>query len=159
MLAYRATRRAGSRPELWIARIDPQRARFAAPPRALGRANGAGGPSLALCSATRAATVPIDHAGELYVAFHPLSLALQGTEENHQYYESGRELVSAVSACVGDHPRVLIAEQTDPVRPAARLLTTAFRCTGGDSPARAPSLISSTGALSTNPESPARPAQ
>ncbi|HEX6243326.1 MAG TPA: hypothetical protein VFZ61_20575, partial [Polyangiales bacterium] len=90
VLAYRAARRAGQRGELWLGRVEESGRRWLSPARSIGRANGAQGPSLALCGATRAAAVPIDHAGELYVALHPLSAALETTEENHQYYESGR---------------------------------------------------------------------
>ncbi|HEX6245974.1 MAG TPA: hypothetical protein VFZ61_33845, partial [Polyangiales bacterium] len=67
-----------------------------------------------------------------------------------QYYESGRELVTSVGACVGAHPLVLMAEQTDPLRPAARLLSTSFRCDDGAHGASA-GLISSTGGLPKNP--------
>jgi hypothetical protein len=128
LLTFRTATKPKARPELFVARLDPRSGGFTATPRSIGRANGAGGPSLALCATTRAISVPIDHAGELYVAFHPLSQALTSTEENHQYYESGRELVAAASACVGGYPLTLMAEQSEPSRPRARLLSTAFRC-------------------------------
>lgn len=128
LLTFRTAKRRDARPELFVTRLDPRTGRFAAPPRSIGRANGAGGPNLALCRATRALSVPIDHAGELFIAFHPLSRALTSTEENHQYYESGRELVASASTCVGGYPLALMAEQTEPSRPRARLLATAFRC-------------------------------
>jgi hypothetical protein len=127
VLAYRAARRAGARPELWVARLSAD-GRMTQSPQALGRANSLGGPSLALCEHTRAALVPLDHAGELYIAFHPVSAGLRSTEENHQYYENGRELVTVTSACVGGYPLALMAEQTDATRPGARLLTSSFRC-------------------------------
>jgi hypothetical protein len=128
LVAFRSQKRGTARAELYVGRLDPAGHGFKAPPRSIGRANGEGGPSLALCAKTRAAVVPIDHAGELFVAFHPLSRALLGTEENHQYYESGRELTLSASACVDGYPRALIAERTEAARPAARLLTTAFHC-------------------------------
>jgi hypothetical protein len=129
IVAFRSQKRGTARAELYLGRLDAEGHGFAAPPRSIGRANGEGGPSLALCDETRAALVPIDHASELYIAFHPLSSELVSGEENHQYYESGRELTLSASACVGGYPRALIAERTDAARPSARLLTTAFRCT------------------------------
>jgi hypothetical protein len=129
IVAFRSQKRGTARAELYLGRLDAEGHGFTAPPRSIGRANGEGGPSLALCDETRAALVPIDHASELYIAFHPLSSALVSGEENHQYYESGRELTLSASACVGGYPRALIAERTDAARPSARLLTTAFRCT------------------------------
>jgi hypothetical protein len=128
MLSYRAAKKAGARPELFMARLAASGDGFIEPPHAIGRANSVGGPSLAACARTRAALVPLDHAGELYVAFHPLSRTLRSTEENHQYYVSGRDLVQTVSACVGDYPLALLAEQTGAARPGARLLTATFRC-------------------------------
>lgn len=128
LLSFRTAKKRDARPELFVARIDVRTGRFALPPRSIGRANGAGGPNVALCDATRAISVPIDHAGELYIAFHPVSRALTTTEENHQYYESEREFVAAASACVGGYPLALMAEQTEPARPRARLLATTFRC-------------------------------
>lgn len=151
VLAYRAARRVGLRGELWLGRVDPSGRKLRAPARAIGRANGSLGPSLSLCRTTRAVAVPIDHASELYVALHPLSAALTSSEENHQYYESGKELVTSVAACVGDHPLVLLAEQTDPARPAARLLSTAFRCASDGVPAARESLVSSRGGLPKDP--------
>lgn len=128
VLAFRTERGGGSRAELFVGRVGPD-LRFAEAPRSLGRANGRHGPRLALCDKTRAAAAPLDHASELYVAFHPLSSELRVFEQNHQYYESGRELVQADAACVAGEPLVLMAEQTEPVRPRARLLAARFACT------------------------------
>ena len=98
-------------------------------PHSLGRANAHGAPSLALCQKTRAVAIPIDHAGELYIAFHPLSNVLRTVEANHQYYESEHEFVETSTSCVGDHPLALIAERSEAIAPSARLLAAQFRCT------------------------------
>jgi hypothetical protein len=128
VIAFRDVPRPKARPELFVARIDAGLS-LAEPPRSLGRANAHGAPSLALCEKTRAAAVPIDHAGELYIAFHPLSGALLTVEANHQYYESEHEFVETAASCVAGHPLALIAERSEANSPSARLLAAAFRCT------------------------------
>lgn len=129
VIAFRDVPRPKARSELYLARLDPTTARLKNKARSIGRANGQGGPSLALCKHTRVAAVPIDHAGELYVAFNPLSAQLTTPEANHQYYESEHEFVDSNTACVRGYPLALIAERTEANRAEARLLAAEFRCT------------------------------
>jgi hypothetical protein len=128
VLAFRDLPRPKARSELYLARLDPERGALDGA-HAIGRANGQGGPSLALCQRTRAAIVPIDHAGELYIAFNPLGAKLETPEANHQYYENEHEFVDAAAACVGGYPLAVIAERSEPNSPSARLLAAEFRCT------------------------------
>jgi hypothetical protein len=127
VISFRELPSAGGRAELYVGRLSRQLAWLDRPHR-LGRANGEGGPVLGLCAGARAAVAPLDHAGELYVAFHGLSRELRPIEANHQYYASGREFVLAAAACDGDALLALLAERTQPVRPDAELLSIAFRC-------------------------------
>jgi hypothetical protein len=127
VLSFRDATAAGARPELFVARLSDALA-FAHGPRRLGRANSEGAPVLALCGGTRAALAPLDHAGELYVAFHPLSPELRTSEANHQYYASGREFVLAAASCAQQGVRALLAERTQPARPGAELLSVEFHC-------------------------------
>jgi hypothetical protein len=127
VLAFRDLPRPKARSELYVARLDPETGTLAGV-RSIGRANGEGGPSLALCQRTRAAIVPIDHAGELYIAFNPLGRGLETPEANHQYYENEHEFVANAASCVGGYPMAVISERSEPNRPAARLLAAEFRC-------------------------------
>lgn len=128
VVAYRDRQKGDARPELYIARVRNDLG-LRNKPRKLGRANSEGGPSLALCGGTRTAVVPIDHAGELYVAFHPLSAALRVLEDNHQYYASGREFVLASTLCTAAGLTALLAERTQPSKPGSELLQVDFHCT------------------------------
>jgi hypothetical protein len=128
LVSFRNLPSAGARPELYVAQVSEQLALSGAA-RRLGRANSEGAPVLALCSGTRAALAPLDHAGELYVAFHPLSHELLPSEANHQYYASGREFVLCAASCQGDRLRALLAERTQPTKPGAELLSVEFHCT------------------------------
>ncbi len=127
VMSFRNAPARDARPDLYVARLS-QRLAFAAAPRRLGRANGEGAPALALCKSTRAALAPLDHAGELYIAFHPLSPELRSSEANHQYYASGREFVLCAASCQGDGLQALLAERTQPAKPGAELLSVEFRC-------------------------------
>jgi hypothetical protein len=127
VLSFRDTSAGGAPAELWIARLSPALG-FEAAPRRVGRANSEGPPLLSLCAGTRAALAPLDHAGELYVAFHPLSPELRASEANHQYYASGREFVLAAASCQERGVRALLAERTQPAKPGAELLSVEFHC-------------------------------
>ena len=127
VLAFRDLPRPKARSELYLARLDPARGALI-DAHAIGRANSQGGPSLALCQGTRAAVIPIDHAGELYIAFNPLGAKLETPEANHQYYENEKEFVASAAACVAGYPLAVISERSEPSRPGARLLAAEFRC-------------------------------
>jgi hypothetical protein len=129
VLAYRDLPRPKARSLLHVARLDAKQGKLSGAARAIGRANSQGGPSLALCERTRAAVVPLDHAGELYIAFNPLGARLETPEMNHQYYENEREFVANASVCANGYPLTLIAERTEANHPRARLLAAEFRCT------------------------------
>jgi hypothetical protein len=128
VMAFRDRPRPKARSELYVARLDAKTLRLAQKPRAIGRANGQAGPSLALCKNTRVVALPIDHAGELFIAFNPLSLNLATPEANHQYYENEHEFVQSETICLNGYPLTLIAERTEANRPQARLLAAEFRC-------------------------------
>jgi hypothetical protein len=128
VLAFRDRPRPKARNELYVARLDAKTLRVAQKPRAIGRANGQAGPSLALCKNTRVVALPIDHAGELFIAFNPLSAELATPEANHQYYENEHEFVQSETICLNGYPLTLIAERTEANRPEARLLAAEFRC-------------------------------
>ncbi len=127
VLAFRDLPRPKARSELYLARLDLERGALIGA-HAIGRANSQGGPSLALCQRTRAAVIPIDHAGELYIAFNPLGTQLETPEANHQYYENEKEFVASAAACVAGYPLAVISERSEPSSPGARLLAAEFRC-------------------------------
>lgn len=129
VLAFRDLPRPKVRSMLYVARLDAKQGKLPGGAHSIGRANSQGGPNLALCERTRVAIVPLDHAGELYIAFNPLNARLETPEMNHQYYENEKEFVANASVCLNGYPLTLIAERTEANHPQARLLAAEFRCT------------------------------
>lgn len=127
VLGYREKRAGSARSELHVVRID-RASRIAGTPRAIGRANGEGPPSLHGCGTLTAALLPREYGSERFLAVNQLDRELASIGAGHQFYTSGRDFVIARGTCVRDGLLLLAADRAAPSKPGVEALAMRFQC-------------------------------
>jgi hypothetical protein len=130
VVAFRDERPAGSRPRLYLQRLD-ERWDPDGEAIGIGRADGAAGPRLVSCDGALYAIAPRAYGSEDLVAVHRLDESLSSACGEKQLYDVGRQFGFAEAACVrrdgGEDLVVLAAERGSSDSRTVRLLTMVVR--------------------------------